>query len=332
MKGVHFFVILFLSAFAVGIIQAEEVDQIAAQVGESQITMTELDALTRSDMQPVNIQIYNIRKAALKGVIEDHLWEQEAASLGISKKELLKQISDTARPVTEEDIQKYYEAKKARMKGDIEKVRPRIERYLKKRSIQRARAKELRRIRKETKITINLEAPRFEIPIPEHAITKGPEDAPVTIVVFTDFQCPYCKRGAKTLTEVFQEYPGKIRMIHRDFPLSIHKNGKSAANAARCANDQGEFWNYYNVLFENQGKLDDKSLIKHAAGLALDMDEFQACVDSNKYGKIIDSELAAGQAVGVRGTPAHYVNGRPLSGAVPLESFKEIIDEELEKL
>ena len=85
------------------------------------------------------------------------------------------------------------------------------------------------------------------------------------------------------------------------------------------------------MLFDNQGKLDKESLIKHAAGLALDMDEFQACVDSNKYGEIIDNELVAGQAIGVRGTPAHYVNGRPLSGAVPLESFKEIIDEELEK-
>jgi len=332
MKVIHFFLILFLGIFAGAFIQAEEADEIAAQVGDEQITMAELGERTQADMQQINIQIYNIRKTALRNMIDERLLNQEASTREISKEDLLEEINKSASPVIEDDIKKYYEAKKARMKGDFEEVRSRIESHLKSKAFRNARTTALKELKKKYTVKMNLVAPRFEIPILEDAITKGPEDAPIQLVVFTDFECPFCKRGADTVNEVFQAYPGKIQIIFRDFPLNFHKNAKPAANAARCANDQGEFWNYYALLFKNQGKLDGESLIKYAAGLGLDMKAFEGCVDSNKYGTVIESELAAGRALGVSGTPAHFVNGLPLSGAVPLESFKEMIDEELEKL
>jgi protein-disulfide isomerase len=151
----------------------------------------------------------------------------------------------------------------------------------------------------------------------------------VTLVEFSDFQCPYCGKAHDTVEQVMQAYAGKVRLVFRQFPLNFHQNAGKAAEAALCANEQGKFWEYHDVLFKNQQTLDIAQLKEHAKSVGLEGGSFGTCLDQGKYKKAVDDDLAAGQKVGVTGTPAFFVNGVQLSGAIPFEEFKRVIDQEL---
>ncbi len=154
----------------------------------------------------------------------------------------------------------------------------------------------------------------------------GPEDAPITIVEFSDFRCPYCARfHAQTLYPLFDLYEGQIRLVYRDFPVV---GGEQAAMAAECADDQGVFWDYHDLLFENQQALSSvDALVELASGLDIDMTAFQSCVEARTYASEVSSDYADGLSYGVRGTPAFFINGRPIVGAQPLPAFQQVIDE-----
>lgn len=178
----------------------------------------------------------------------------------------------------------------------------------------------------------------------------GPEDAKVTVIEFSDFECPYCGATAGThdiligrfksqdptweaavpkLKELAKQ--GKIRFVFRDFPLSGHRNAQKASEAAQCANDQNKFWEYHDKLFENQDTLDVTSLKKYAAELSLETTTFNECLDSDKYEKEVKDDFKDGSVAGVSGTPAFFVNGKLISGAQPFEVFEQIIEDELAK-
>jgi protein-disulfide isomerase len=160
----------------------------------------------------------------------------------------------------------------------------------------------------------------------------GPEDAPVTIVEFSDFQCPYCARFVtQTYPQIKQQYEGKVRFVFRDFPLTqIHENAQNAAEAAGCANEQGKFWEYHDMLFTNQSALDVASLKSYASQLGLDSATFDQCLDSGKYAEEIQKDLQDGNQYGVQGTPSFFVNGLLVSGAQPFSVFQAVIDAALE--
>ncbi len=159
----------------------------------------------------------------------------------------------------------------------------------------------------------------------------GPADAPVTIIEFSDFQCPYCTRFRdETLDQLLDEYGDQVHIVYRDFPLTqIHQYAVGAAIAAECANDQGMFWEMHDTLFANQSALDTESLRGYAEDLGLDMDTFDSCLEDQSVNDEVMADLADGQSYGVRGTPSFFINGRLLVGAQPFESFQAIIDEEL---
>jgi protein-disulfide isomerase len=161
--------------------------------------------------------------------------------------------------------------------------------------------------------------------------SRGPKNAPITLVVFSDFECPFCSRIEPTITKLEQEYPGKIRVVWKDFPLSFHKNARPAAAAARAAGEQGKFWEMHAKLFANQRALDRPSLERYAQELGLNMAKFKAAMDSNKYEAQIDADMKEGAAVDVSGTPASFINGRKIGGAYPYEIFKKVLDQELGK-
>ncbi|HET6281409.1 MAG TPA: thioredoxin domain-containing protein [Polyangia bacterium] len=166
---------------------------------------------------------------------------------------------------------------------------------------------------------------------PGSAPAKGPKDAAITMVVFSDFQCPFCGRVEPTLAQLEKDYPGKIRQVWKNYPLPFHNNAVPAAQAALAAGAQGKFWDMHDKLFKNMQALDRPSLEKYAQELGLNMSKFKADLDAEKYKGQIDSDLKEGQAVGVNGTPAVFLNGRKISGAYPVDTFKKIIDEELAK-
>jgi protein-disulfide isomerase len=162
-------------------------------------------------------------------------------------------------------------------------------------------------------------------------VSKGPADAPVTIVEYSDFQCPFCARVEPTIDRIMADYKGRVRVVWRDFPLAFHENAATAALAAREARAQGRFWPMQKQLFANQGALDRAGLEKAAAGLGLDPARLRAALDRPGALAELDAEVAAAARLGVRGTPTFFVNGRRVVGAQPYERFKVIIEEELKK-
>lgn len=173
---------------------------------------------------------------------------------------------------------------------------------------------------------------RYEVSLDDDPV-KGSPDAPVTIVEFSEFQCPYCGYYVREVFPKIDEAyikTGKVKYVFRDFPLlSIHPNAQKAAEAAGCAGQQGKFWEYHDVLFAHQDALDVPSLKQYAADLGLDTAQFDACLDSGAMADEVAKDLADGQQHGVSGTPAFFVNGIKLTGAQPFEVFQDLIDEEL---
>ena len=161
------------------------------------------------------------------------------------------------------------------------------------------------------------------------APVKGAKDALVTIVQFSDFQCPFCSRVEPTIDQVMKEYQGKVRVAWRDLPLPFHPNAMPAAIAARAAGEQGKFWEMHDKIFADQQHLDRETYEKYARELGLNMGKFKAALDAQKGKEAIEADAAAGGKIGARGTPAFFINGKFLSGAQPFEAFKAKIDEEL---
>jgi protein-disulfide isomerase len=153
----------------------------------------------------------------------------------------------------------------------------------------------------------------------------------VTIVEFSDFQCPFCSRLLPTMEQVKQKYGDKVRIVFRQYPLPMHPNAQKAAEASLCANEQGKFWEMHDAMFKNQQELAVDNLKSKAAALGLKAETFNQCLDSGKYAAQIQGDIKAGSAVGVSGTPAMFINGRFISGAVPLEQITSVIDDELKR-
>lgn len=163
----------------------------------------------------------------------------------------------------------------------------------------------------------------------EHAPSKGPVDAPVTIVEFSDFECPYCARLAATLNRVADEFDGRVRLEFRHFPLDFHANAEPAARLAVCAAEQGRFWELHDAMFAEQSQLSRGALLARAGGLGLDRDALEACADGPASAAVVAADKAAGSAAGVTGTPSFFVNGRLHVGALPYEDVRSIVESAL---
>jgi len=184
------------------------------------------------------------------------------------------------------------------------------------------------------KLALNDADPVKYGPNPKDVKPTGCKDnaCPITIIEYSEFQCPFCERVQPTVKRIMKDYQGKVRWTVRDFPLGFHNRAKPAAIAARCAKDQGKFWEMYEELFKNQKNLGDADLKKYASTIGLDAKKYDECVNNPaKQLEIIEANIRSGEKVGVTGTPAYFVNGRRLSGALPYEEFKKVIDSELAK-
>jgi protein-disulfide isomerase len=161
--------------------------------------------------------------------------------------------------------------------------------------------------------------------------SRGPDNAAVTIVEFSDFQCPYCGRVTPTVEKLMKDYDGKVRLVFRHFPLSFHPNAAKAAEAGACAADQGKFWQMHDKMFSNQQKLTVDDLKSFAKDIGLDQGKFDKCLDSGEKAQLVSADEKDGEQAGVTGTPAFFINGIFINGAVPYEQFKETVDRELKR-
>jgi protein-disulfide isomerase len=303
-----------------------------AEVAGKTITMSDLEQKLAPQLANLDRQRRKILEDGIDDVVNDSLFEAEAAARKISVEELRKQEIDAKiTPPDDAAVSAFYEENKARIKQPLEQIAPRIKDYLS--NQQRAGLENalLEKLRDKYQPKILLEPTRADVSI-AGAPAKGPDNAPVTIVEFSDFQCPFCSRVEPTIAEALKVYGDQIKFVFRQFPLtSIHPFAQKAAEASLCADEQGKFWALHDAMFGNQSKLGVPDLKSTAAELGLNADQFNACLDDGKYAKKIAADVADGSRAGVNGTPAMFVNGRFLSGAVPFEQLSQLIDDELRR-
>ncbi|HUE88657.1 MAG TPA: thioredoxin domain-containing protein [Vicinamibacterales bacterium] len=318
---------------------AQTQDAVVAEVSGRTITLKEVDerwqAMDPGERARVTQLMYQHRRNVLEQMVGDLVIEEAAKAANLAVPQYLEQETQKRlRPVTEADIQQFYEANKDRAQGrPLEQLRQPIEEFLAAQRQQQARAQLVDDLTKKgSAIRVLLDPPRQEVGIEPTDPVKGPAGAPITIVEYSDYQCPYCARVNPALDRVVQTYGDKVKIVFKDFPLPNHPEAPKAAEAAHCAGEQGNYWEMHDRLFANQQSLQIPQIKQYATALELDMNAFNQCLDSGKHASRVAENMKAGEALGVASTPTLYVNGRPVVGAQPFEFFKAIIDEELARI
>jgi protein-disulfide isomerase len=311
----------------------------AARVGTRTITLKELDDRWRADNAAdhaeVNQKLYDGRRAALDAIVAEMLITEAAKAKGVAPDAYTtEEVTRRTKPVTDADVVSFFQANQGQMQGrPLDMMSAPIKGYLEERARDAAREDLLAELRKGgPAVSLLLDAPRVQVDVAATDPALGGASAPVTLVEFSDFQCPFCQRVEPTLKQIRDKYGDKVRIVWKDFPLTqIHPQAFKASEAAHCAGDQGKFWEYHDRLFANQQALQLTDLKAHAAALGLNAATFDACLDGSKYAERVRDGVAAGSRLGVNSTPTSYVNGRMLSGSLPFEAFSAVIDEELAK-
>jgi len=303
----------------------------AATVGSSTITMGDVDRAAASQLTKIRQQEYDVRRQVLQQLVNDKLVAEEAAARKVTPEELLKQEVDSKSPtVTDEEAQQYYDRMKGRMAGkSFDEVKADIVKNLGMQKQLERRTQFVNELAAKNNVRVLLDPPRATVTVQKATPAIGPADAPVTIVEWSDYQCPFCKRAHPTVEQLLTEYKDKVRFVYADYPLSFHKQAWPASVAAHCAEDQGKFWEMHKNLMEAQGDLSPADLSKRATDVGLKADAFGTCLDSKKFDERIQASFNDGMALGVTGTPAFFINGRMLVGAQPIEAFRDVINDEL---
>ena len=293
------------------------------------VSITDKDLNIQGELMRLEQEAYQIRRDALEREIARRLLAAEASKNGMEIMELLAVMADSrVSGPTSREVRAYYEKRRAHLRKPFDELEGKISETIKENNLQRARNAYVSELRQAADLEVKIIPPRLPVDL-ENAHARGPEGAPITLVEFSDFQCPFCKRVQPTLKEVFEEYDGKIRWHFKDLPLKkIHPGAVRAAEAARCAGEQGQFWNYRDALFE-LGRVTDDVHPKVARGLDLDHALWNACIDSGKYFEAVEADSSEAKNLGIRGTPAFLINGILLSGAQPKEAFVRLIEAEL---
>jgi protein-disulfide isomerase len=313
--------------------------QEAARIGDRTITVRELDDRWKQEDPAAKAQaeqaVYDGRKAALEAIIADSLVAQAAKATGATTEAFVQaEVAKRLKPVTDTDVRNFYVQNSERMQGrSFEQMSGAIHQYLEQQHQTDAKQALIADLRKSgPPIRVAMDPPRATVQVSPDDPSIGKPDAPVTVVEYSDFQCPFCLRVMPTLKELRSKYGDRMRLVWKDFPLTqIHPQAFIAAQAANCAREQGKFWEYHDTLFANQSSLQPDALKKYAADTGLDAAKFNQCLDSSKYEARVQDALAAGGRLGISSTPTVYVNGRMINGAQPMEVFQSVIDEELAK-
>jgi protein-disulfide isomerase len=313
------FLVLAIAPFAVaggqpGVL-AQEQDKVIAVVNGSSITQKQVDASITAQLFPLQQQIYALRMAALENLILRTILEDEARKQGIAVEELRKQLTAGAVKISAAEVEQLYAEERLRL--DLES-RARMKNY----------RTALSALRSAAKVELSLDEPRLSISENDRAPSIGSPQAIVTIIEFSDFQCPYCRATQEVLKQIRKTYPAEVKLIFKHLPLEIHAEAFSSAEAAFCANEQGGFWKFHDALF-TADDLSVQSLNRLAVEQGLDSAKFKACLVSETAKAAIQQDLREAKQLGINGTPTFIVNGAVVRGAISFEEFRAVIDREL---
>jgi protein-disulfide isomerase len=306
---------------------------VLATVDGVSITRAEVEDALGVTLAKVEEQAYQLRRDQLDEMIATRLLEAEAKKRGISLDQLVAQeVQGKAAEVTSADVDAFVKINRHRIQGDPAQLTPQITAYLRAQREAERREELVDGLRKAAKVDVRLSAPPvFRAKVATDGFpSRGPADAPVTIVEFSDFHCPFCRSVQPTLNTLLQKYPGKVRLVYRHFPLdSLHPQARRASEASWCAAEQNRFWEFHDRVYANGPDASEETIARLAGEAGLDAAKLASCLASGRAAESIAKDVEEGSKFGITGTPGFFVNGRTLSGNQPLEGFVKIIDEEL---
>jgi protein-disulfide isomerase len=304
-------------------------DPVASVAGQPVSEQELLDTLGPQKVTQMRKQEYEAKSAALDSLIRLKVVQAEAKKRGISPEKLIEQeVESKVADPTDGEVEAFFLGRN--QEGiQLENVKEQFRSALKQLKLLKARRAYADSLRANSEVTVLLRPPTIDVTY-DPARVRGDPKAPVTIVEFSDFQCPFCRQSVATVKDVLAKYQGRVKLAFLDFPLvEIHPRAHSAAEAARCAGEQGKFWKYHDSLFADQSKLDEAGLVGRAQDLKMDEAAFQSCLASGRFQADIEANREQGIKAGVTGTPGFFINGVFLSGAQPQAEFEKIIDSQL---
>ena len=276
--------------------------------------------------------LYDARRGAVDEILSRKLLEGQAKEKGKSLEQWFKEdyIASVPDP-SEAEGRAFYEEHKAQVQGrSYEEIKPQLVQHLKQQVLRGKMTTMIEELKAKHRVQVALAAPVLpRVEVEAKGPARGPDKATVTIVEFSDFQCPYCGREAPVIDKLMKDYDGKVKLVFRHFPLEFHPFAQKAAEAGACAADQNKFWPLHDKMFGNQQKLGVDDLKGYAKELGLDTAKFDKCLDSGEKKAAVVADQKAGADAGVNGTPAFFVDGIFINGAVPYEQLKEAVDREL---
>lgn len=317
------------------IFKAAPAPGIAASIGSEQILEKDLEAGIESDVYDAEMKVFEIKFAKLQAMLLEKFMNQDPNKKGLTNDEFLNKYIAKDVKVSEADIEKFIKERQIPKDQLNPEIRERIKQYLEVEVKKVAVDKWIAEKTRKTPVEVYLKKPQrpvFDVNIKD-APFKGSADAKVTIVEYSDFQCPFCSKASATVAEIEKKYGNKVKVVFKNFPLPFHSQARVAAEAALCANEQGSklFWKMHDAMFADQSKLDKDNLLLTAKKIGVKEADFKTCLEATKYKAVIDTDMAEGQKLGIKSTPTFFINGKLVSGAQPVEVFSEVIDEELAK-
>lgn len=300
---------------------------VIAEVDGRKISLAELEQKQAARLLATRYQYYVAQRQALDQLIEDELIEAQARREHLSVEQLLERhVAAGVKDPTEDQLQVYYEG--VETTEPFAAVRNNILAHIRQQRMSKARAAYVQSLRNQASIHVSLAPPKAEVDLANSPV-RGRRDAPVMIVEFADYECPYCQRMYPELKKLLGEFGDKVALVFKDSPLPNHSRAPKAAEAARCAGEQGKFWEFHELLFEGGRKLELAQLKQNARELKLDAAPFDQCLDSGSQAALVQKDAAQAQRLGLTGTPSFFVNGHFLSGAVKYSTLREIVEQQV---
>jgi protein-disulfide isomerase len=307
-------------------------DPVVASYNGKNIRASEAFAPIKTQLFDLEAQIFQSKEQAINETIEQKLVDAEARKQNLTIEQLLeKEAGGDVGDVSDDEINQFLSSKNLSLK-DPRIKKDDVKEYLKYRRRYEKRQAFVSTLKKNANIKVLVAepvAPKLVVDT-EGYPTWGSPKAAVTIVEFSDFECPFCSRALPVLDQIKKEYgPDKVRIVFRDMPLPSHGRAIPAALASHCANEQGKFWEFHDALFGNQAALSDEDFKKHAVTLGMDAAKFNECFSKKKHMPIVDKSSREAASLGIQATPSFVINGTVIQGAQPFEKFKQLIDKGL---
>jgi len=299
---------------------------VIARVGNSNLTLGDLQKEEGGKLLQAGYQYFLSERKALEELIDNRLLADAAKSKGIPLDQLMeKEVYNGIKDPTEDQLEVYYEGLDTQ--EPYQAVREDVLQHIRELRHNKARAAYVEKLRRDAKLNVLLTPPGADVDV-DNAYKNGSTGAAVTLVEFADYQCPYCQKVNPQIQQLKKEYGDKLTVIYKDFPLPMHHSSEKAAEASRCAGDQGKFWEYHDVLFYSK-QLEVADLKEHARVLKLDGDKFDACLDNGLETNAVKKDLDEAKSLGLTGTPSFFVNGHFFSGVVDYAALKDIVNQQL---